>query len=772
MKRLEKLENIKVKKLIVILIIISIILISIFSIRAVVKNITQNKKPEELKSFYWETKAFSLNEDYTYTFDVLVTVEEISGIDTITYMKNGKEVTVNGHGKHKIGIDYSAIENTDYEFKITPMGEGEKTEILNVKRKVAGDGTYKLVNGVYLNTPFIENFNSKYTRYLTETGKDTLTPNNWIFDEEPENWYDYNNQKWANIYVEAEGVEGYYVWVPRYVYKLDQDSQRADVKFVDVYNNYIDPNTGETISAEKLFKEEGYQLPEAFEFGDSYDLSNSNSLLMTSISGYWISKYQLSELEIFNIDYNMRASTSSIVVNNFTNNVSDRATKFTYAINGKVVKGPVSILEDYTFEGLTEDETYIINVTALDENDAIVGSMTKVLEPTETNPPDLEGFDKDTTFYVYWDEDGVEHNEIPINQQPPSNWYNYTYSNWANIVVRNDGLETYYVWIPRYQYKLNQTSQRSDVRFILGTGNDTIDGYQIPEAFWWDKNDNGEQDEGEQLKGYWITKYQLSREESVPRITAELATGTNHINVKNITGTLLKTTDSEGNVVDVPLTYEYYLNGRLVHNGNSANENYRYEGLDRDTTYTVNIIARNATTRQYVGAITKKVTTKTANEPDLTYFISNNDRNDGNGQKSLKDRTYYVVYNGEEVSQYVPITDKVPDNWYDYSNSRWANIVVTDGNVSGNTITNATSTSYFVWIPRYQYRILQSVNDWSNLDVSNARTDVKFLGGTDSNTDDGYKIPEAFWWDKNDNGVEDEGEQLTGYWMSKYQLSN
>ena len=71
-----------------------------------------------------------------------------------------------------------------------------------------------------------------------------------------------------------------------------------------------------------------------------------------------------------------------------------------------------------------------------------------------------------------------------------------------------------------------------------------------------------------------------------------------------------------------------------------------------------------------------------------------------------------------------------------------------------------------------QYRILSQVNDWSNRNTDNARTDVKFLSGTDRNVDDGYQIPEAFWWDKNDNGQEDDGEQLTGYWMSKYQLNN
>lgn len=747
----------KKKVIIICLAIFIVMLLSISSI-FIIKNINKNINPEELSDFSWEAKLFKVNDDYTYTFSCLVTVQEVEGIDTIKYQKNGKEITVNGNGKQKIGIDFDAVEDTDYEFKITPVGKSEKKKILNVKRKVSGDNTYKLVNGVYINTPFLENFNDKYTRYLSVTDENTLIPANWIFDEEPDNWYDYNNQKWANIYVEAEGVEVYYVWIPRYVYKLDQTTQRSDVKFVDVYNNFTDASTGKVTSFKELIAQ-GYQLPEAFEFGDG---NSDNGVLMTSISGYWISKYQLSELEKFNIDYNMTASKSSIVLNNYTNNVVDKAQTYTYAINGKIVNNSTT-LDEYTFNGLTENQSYIVNVTALDATGAIVGSMTKVLEPTEVNPPKLDGFDPNTTFYVYYDEDGTEHNEIPISKDAPSNWYNYTYSNWANIVTRNDGLETYYVWIPRYQYKLNQTSQRSDVKFILGTSTTTEIGYQIPEAFWWDKNDNGIDDDGEQLTGYWITKYQLTREEKDARITAELSADINCIRVKDINGTLLKTTDSDGSTVDVPLKYEYYLDGELKHEGTSSTENYVYTDLNVNSTYTINIIARNANTNAYVGAITKKVTTQNVNEPDLSSFMSN----DG-----LKNRTYYIVYEGESVKEYIPISQSKPNNWYDYSKSRWANIVVTDGQVSGSTITDATVTTYLVWVPRYQYKILQSVNDWSNLNTENARTDVKFISGTSRNTDSGYQIPEAFWWDKNDDGIEDDGEQLTGYWITKYQLND
>ena len=631
--------------------------------------------------------------------------------------------------------------------KILEYSEPEGIDVKN--------GKYELVNGIYVCTPKLDQgFVQENTRYMYLNDDGYLAPGNWVTSKAPSNWYDYKNSRWANIYIETDGVEVYYVWVPRYVYKLDQDSQRSDVKFVDVDNNYIDAETGETKNYEQLVAE-GYQLPEAFEFGD-----DENST--THLAGYWISKYQLSELDKFNLDYNIAASNNAIVLSNFDNNVADKAVKYTYAINGKVVYTSNN-LGDYTFDNLTLKARYVINVTALNANGELVGSMTKKLEPVEVNAPELTGFDPDTTFYVYWDSNGIEHNEIPISKEAPSDWYNYTYSNWANIVTRNDGLETYYVWIPRYQYSLNQTSQKSNVKFILGTGNDTDDGYQIPEAFWWDKDDDGIEDKGEQLTGYWITKYQLSREEKDARITAELAAGTDCIHVKDITGTLLTTTDANGNTTNVSMKYEYYLNGELKHTGTSATENYTYTGLALNTTYTVNIIARNASTNAYVGAVTKKLSTKNVNEPDLSSFISN----DG-----LKKRTYYVIYDGDNISKYIPIKESKPNNWYDYSKSQWANIVVTDGQVSGNTIKNATTTTYYVWVPRYEYKILQSVNDWSNLNTANARTDVRFISTETRSASAGYQIPEAFWWDKNDNGVEDNDEQLSGYWITKYQLSN
>ena len=585
------------------------------------------------------------------------------------------------------------------------------------------NGNYENINGMYMCTPKLNTgFVKEKTRYIKE--KDgNLTPGNWINKKPDDDWYDYKKQRWANLYVESNGIESYYVWIPRYVYK-EVEGERIDAKFVDINNNYTDGETEETTSWETL-QSQGYKVPEAFYYGDS-----DNYLENKAIPGYWVSKYQLSELvdsDTYSVDFSTTATPTSITIKNIITSTDKAIAKYQYAINGKIVHESTTP-EDYKLEGLAKGNK-AVNVTILDSNGNIIGSMTKLYEVADVNEPDLAGFDKDTTFYVYWDENGIEHNEIPISQKAPDEWYDYGIRNWANIVTRNNGLETYLVWIPRYSYAIDTVSQRTYVKFLKGTSTETDAGYRIPEAFTW--GDSGEV----QLTGYWVAKYQLT--ESGPQaMTAEFSAGSDKIRVMDITGTKI----TEG------LKYEYYLNEKKVYEGTDPLENYTYKGLEANKIYTVNIIARNRETNEYVAATTKKIETVGANKPDLTGYNA--------------DMTYYVLYDNEGNMK---IGDKIkndgsnsPEDWYDYGARKWANIVVTDGRVENGQIVEATNTSYFVWIPRYQY----------TLDTVNQRTIIKFITGKGTETEAGYKIPEAFTWG------DDGSVQLTGYWMSKYQLSN
>ena len=456
-------------------------------------------KKEELVEFEYDIYSVSGN-----IGTVKVIFRNENGIDKIEYPeKVGEEkFEIYPEGQTQVAIDYEMEDFKEYKFKLTDVKGTEKEYIVNFEIPRI-NGVYTLKNGIYVNEPDISTgFVKEKTRYLYLNDDGNLVPGNWVTDTAPDNWYDYKEQKWANIYSEVDGIENYLVWIPRYCYKVDTDNsvtgnERMDVKFINTYNEYIDGATGEKTSWDDL-QAQGYQIPEAF----SWENKNGADLI---IPGYWMSKYQLSTLDTYKINYNLTASVTDFKVSNFTNNVNTAATQYTYAINGKIVN-TTTTLEDYSFDNTTPDKTNVINITALNSKGQIVGSMTKELELVEVNAPDLTGFDKNTTFYVYYDSEGNEHNEIPISEDPPADWYNYSYSRWANIVTRNDGLENYLVWIPRYQYRLDQTSQRSNVKFIQGTGTEVSTGYQIPEAFTWQKDDGTQV----QITGYWMSKYQLS----------------------------------------------------------------------------------------------------------------------------------------------------------------------------------------------------------------------------------------------------------------------
>ena len=569
-----------------------------------------------------------------------------------------------------------------------------------------------------------------------------------------ESWYDYKNSKWANILVENNGSEVYYTWIPRYCFKLDQGKQTSDVKFIDMYNNYKDED-GNVIPWESTedvvgLKELGYQIPDAFWFD-----KNNNGIEDEGeqLAGYWAMKYTVGDISVpSTVSYDMSVSKGIINIKNISLNTSvtnsNPITTYTVALNGEVVQ-TINNASDVSNIGSKviilnnmKAGDNVINVTGLNAGGEIVGSMTKDYSPAVVNAPDLSGFNKETTFYVTYDENEKEHSTTPISEATPQYWYEYGESRWANIVTRNNGLETYYTWIPRYAFTLNQTNQKSTVKFLSGTTRTVDGGYQIPDAFWFDKNSNGKEDDGEQLTGYWAMKYTAGTE-TVPTFDTELVATSSSIRTKGITGTAV----ASGQV------YNYYINGEYKGQKTSATDIFEYSGLNSNTKYTVLIEIRNSSD-EYVGSVVKQISTIDANKPELTGFNA--------------DQTYYVLYDndGNEI-----IGDKIksdgsnlPSNWYDYSSSKWANIVVTDGTVSGGKITGATKTTYFTWIPRYEFRI----NAGQQLQPATARTEVRFLQGTSKDTDAGYQIPDAFWFDKNSNGKEDEGEQLTGYWAMKY----
>ena len=75
------------------------------------------------------------------------------------------------------------------------------------------------------------------------------------------------------------------------------------------------------------------------------------------------------------------------------------------------------------------------------------------------NTPDTSALPKDTTKYVTWNynEANSVYEEV-LSDTAPNSWYDYNNGQWANIKTTANGLEAYWVWIPRFAYKMPNTT--------------------------------------------------------------------------------------------------------------------------------------------------------------------------------------------------------------------------------------------------------------------------------------------------------------------------
>ena len=180
---------------------------------------------------------------------------------------------------------------------------------------------------------------------------------------------------------------------------------------------------------------------------------------------------------------------------------------------------------------VVEGKLYIVKSKM--SSDEITWSKEFGIEEKIANAPDISGFNKSNTYYVSWKSTDNTYQIIEENnlsKDAPSDWYDYTegVNHWANIKTTGGENDCYWVWIPRYAYCItggyhSNVSGEVDIKFLKGTTNTPLDGssitisnssgegnWNVHPAFWWDKNNNGVEDEGEQLSGIWVAKFEAS----------------------------------------------------------------------------------------------------------------------------------------------------------------------------------------------------------------------------------------------------------------------
>ena len=172
------------------------------------------------------------------------------------------------------------------------------------------------------------------------------------------------------------------------------------------------------------------------------------------------------------------------------------------------------------------------NIFIVDNNGNIYNSDIKIVG--NTNPPNIDGFNKNSTFYVRWSKNAEDSSVYDINEsvlisaEAPTDWYDYTAgeNKWANIKTTGGGNDCYWVWIPRYAYKVpekSDTAQTIEIKFLKGTTNIPIGETEIitntiPTPGSWVVHpaftNEGNNGFGE-LTGIWVAKFEASSSSNV-----------------------------------------------------------------------------------------------------------------------------------------------------------------------------------------------------------------------------------------------------------------
>ena len=141
----------------------------------------------------------------------------------------------------------------------------------------------------------------------------------------------------------------------------------------------------------------------------------------------------------------------------------------------------------------------------------------------------------------------------------------------------------------------------------------------------------------------------------------------------------------------------------------------------------------------------------------------------------LDNKLVPIKYNG---SKWV-IVD-ASSNWYNYSQQEWANAAIlttgTSSTVGKELNIDTDVEAMYVWIPRYEYKIDDAygvhIDGTKGTNTTPGQISVKFIDSSKTTPDAGYVIHSAFWWDMNENNIREDGEELNGIWVAKFETSS
>lgn len=215
----------------------------------------------------------------------------------LTRATEAKTATEEAGTKEKLQVEIAESFDNSGNFSIEKLKENLKNNLNlsdeNIKSNEDGSITVSIdgqeirinKNGSTIesneaNVPDVTNLKQKTYVTWTKNADGTYTIND-TQTSEPQGWYDYDNGKWANIKTEANGLEAYWVWIPRYAYikPTSTTATQIEVKFIgtDVTSSNVEEKVGK-----------GYMVHPAFTV-DTKDGSGKEEL-----KGIWVAKFEAS----------------------------------------------------------------------------------------------------------------------------------------------------------------------------------------------------------------------------------------------------------------------------------------------------------------------------------------------------------------------------------------------------------------------------------------------------------------------------------------------
>ena len=337
--------------------------------------------------------------------------------------------------------------------------------------------------------------------------------------------------------------------------KFTAEMKLMQTEVNDLYNRYKNGEdvlnlgkdlTGQEEQVNKVFTNEASEITETtgYRYFDKETLDNLGidgvdgeffvNIEKRSVVSYeglkyeGVTYYTLAQLPdgLYNVDYQDRNTEKpTFDVATTVNNDKYTITVSNIQYNGYIEKWQVKYQKEGQTDWLTsEDLSFqlesggkynIMLVNGEVESDPITVSLIAfdgtwnddkgINMPVIKDNMELVKYDADLKAWVT-DEDGSS-----INYVAGTGTDDNTKSQWANAIVTIDGVESYFVWIPRFEYSINNAEHTIDVKFIPTSKTEADDGYIIHPAFTTNVDNGGWTSE---LPGIWVGKYETARSDS------------------------------------------------------------------------------------------------------------------------------------------------------------------------------------------------------------------------------------------------------------------